>query len=263
MPANFTQYDLQLYDTRLDLPIDDDTGLYTVLTVNTPTPATGYSDMSGTALTLPATMLNGRMTFFTANTVTSVDISVLTAGGRAYFLEGITPSHHRADVNPEQRTYQLIIPWNGNTACNLAAATGFSLLNGMRVKDVFVHCTTATTATAIHVGISGTPSGFLVLAPTATTGYKTGDVNMTATATLVAGASVFVSTVQNRGTLITDWAAGLTTASVGAAKGFFAKKAYLATGTTAIVYTVMETNSAGTGSGYIYLEYDMAPTAGN
>ena len=263
MASNYVEWYLQLFNRRTGTWIDDDTGLYTVLTQASPVVLTAYKDAQGTALTLPGTMTDGIIRFFLDSATTAVDVTVLSANGQAYFLENVKVSQHRVDVDPEKQSYQLVLPWNGNTACNVSAATGFNLLNGMRVKDVFLHVTTITTATAMHVGVPGTPSGFLVLAPTSVTGYKQGDVNMTATGTVVAGASVFVSTVQTRGTLITDWAAGLTTASVGAAKGFFAKKAYLSTATTAIVYTIMETNSGGTGSGYIYLEFDTVPTAGN
>ena len=81
MPANYTFWDLQLIDENLDKVIDDDTGLYTVYQASVPLPQTCYSDMSGTALTMPATMLNGRMSFFTASSVATVDISIMTALG--------------------------------------------------------------------------------------------------------------------------------------------------------------------------------------
>ena len=99
----FTEWYMQLYNTRTNRPIDDDSGLYIVLTASTPVRATCYSNDQATSLTLPAAMSNGIIRFFTVNTVTSVDISVLSASGQAYFLEAVTPSQHRINVDPEDR----------------------------------------------------------------------------------------------------------------------------------------------------------------
>lgn len=263
MASNYQEWYLQLFNRRTGTWINDDTGLYTVLTTASPVPQTCYSDGSGTSLTLPATMTDGVIRFFLDASVTAVDITVLSASGQAYFLEGLSNSQHRVDVDPEKQEYMLVLPFSGNTACNSPAATGFSLLAGMRIKEAYAHVTTATTATSFNFGVSGTPSGFFTLVQSSTTGFKAVEVNTTANGTLTAGSSVIVSSVQQRGTLLCDFGVGLNTATAGGEKGFFAKRVYLATATTGLVYTIMETNSAGTGSGYIYLQYDLMPTAGN
>ena len=56
MASNYVEWQLNLFDMRLNRPIADTTGLFTVLTAGTPTAATCYSDAVGTSLTLPATM---------------------------------------------------------------------------------------------------------------------------------------------------------------------------------------------------------------
>lgn len=264
MPSNYTEYYIQLIDQRLNQPIDDDSGLYTVLTASDPTVITCYSDAAGTSLTQPATMTNGVIRFFTASTVTSVDISILTSGGRSYFLEGLTPSQHHVDVDPEQRSYQFITTWNGNTACDAVADTGFDLIAGMRIKEAFMHVTTNTTATAMDVGVSGSTAGFLSKAVTSATGFKIPEVVMTANGTAVAGVSVIVNSVQKRGLLLADWQQGIISAtSLGTQVGRFNKIVYNVTAATSLVYVLKETQTGGTGEGYIYLEYDLNPTVGN
>ena len=261
MASNYTEWYFQLFNRRTGRPISDSTGLYVVLTASTPTRATCYSDANGTSLTLPATLASGVGRFWLDSATTSVDISVLAAGGQSYFIEGLTPSQHRVDVDPEKQEYKFVCDWNGNTACNLAAATGFSLLAGMKINDVNIHVTTNTTATSMHFGVSGTPSGFGALVATSATGFRTLDVvaisNETATLSIVAA-------TQKRGSLIVDFATGFSaTVTAGGSRGFFAKKPYYVSAATALVYTVMETNSAGTGSGYIFIDYEVNPTAGN
>lgn len=261
MASNYIEWYFQLNNRRTGRPISDSTGLYVVLTASTPARATLYSDANGTSLTQPATMKNGIGRFWTDASVASVDISVLTAAGQAYFIEGMTLSQHQVPVDPEKEEYQFICDWNGNTVCNLAAATGFNLLAGMKIKDVNIHVTTNTTATGMHFGVSGTPSGFGALVKTSVTGYQTLDVviisNETATFSIVAA-------TQKRGSLIVDYGTGFSaTVTAGGSKGYFAKKPYMVTAATGLVYTVMETNSGATGSGYIYLDYEIMPTQGN
>ena len=81
MASNYQEYWVQIFNRRTSRPISDSTGLYEVLTVSTPTRATCYSDANGTALTLPATMTAGICRFWVDSSVTSVDISILAAGG--------------------------------------------------------------------------------------------------------------------------------------------------------------------------------------
>src|SRR2546426_754332 len=59
MASNFVEWQLNLFDMRLNRPIADSTGLFTVLTAGTATVAATYTDSIGTAQTPPATMNKG------------------------------------------------------------------------------------------------------------------------------------------------------------------------------------------------------------
>src|SRR3990170_1904126 len=113
--SNFREWSVQLYDTILDRPIDDDTGKYQVYQAGTPVRQTIYN-ASGVTLTqevvgtsfLSQTMTNGRIRFFTNVTASSLDVSILTARGRSYFLKALAPSQHRVDVDPTVNQYVLV-----------------------------------------------------------------------------------------------------------------------------------------------------------
>lgn len=261
MSAVYTEYYVQLKDSRTRRPIDDDSGLYTVMTATTPAAATCYSDANGTALTLPATMTDGVIRFFTAISVTTVDVTILTAAGQAYFIEGLTPSQHYVDVDPDRTAQNLfIVPYNLNSGCDALMDTGFDLLAGMRIKDVLLQSTTGSTANGVYIGVSGTTNGFLSIATTTSTGWKVYGSPIVTSAT---GSAYYVSATQIRGSLLSEWNAGLITASAGGAKGYWSRKSYIPTAATSLIVMVAATNSGGSGAGYIYLEYDLLPTMGN
>jgi len=112
MASNYTEWYFQLFNRRTSRPISDSTGLFVVLTANTPSRATCYSDAQGTSLTQPATFSSGVGRWFMDSATTSVDVTMLAAGGQSYFLKGLTPSQHRVDVDPEKTNYQLICDWS-------------------------------------------------------------------------------------------------------------------------------------------------------
>ena len=150
MSSNYTEYYLQLVDTRLGTYINDSTGLYTVLQAGVPLAQTVYSDAQGTALTLPATMSGGKIRFFTASSTTSVDLSVMTSDGRAKFLEGVTATRdHRIDVDTQRTEFTLIGAWAilsahpDGTVSAVAVPVSGGLPVGIRIKDVFTHTTSA------------------------------------------------------------------------------------------------------------------------
>ena len=162
---------LQLWNGRLDQPVNDDTGLYNVLTQNDPAEITIYSDASGSSQANPGTMTDGVIRFWTASTVTAVDISVLTANGQAYFLEDITQSNHKVIVNPDMNEYTLILPYSA-VAASVSVDTGFTIPSNMIIRDVWLRVTTLGTAARIDVGTSVDRNGFLVEGIADTTGYK-------------------------------------------------------------------------------------------
>lgn len=275
MAANYTPYSFQLVDRRTKRPVDDDSGQFMVYTAASPSKATVYSDASGTSLTLPGTLTNGYGQFWTASSVTSVDVSVLTSSGRAYFLEGLTPSQHRLDVDTEKSEYMLTMGWAilSAHADGTVSALGFQLQTGMRIKEVFVQKTSAGVGVGaglvVDFGVSGDPDGFIDGITASSTGYDLIGIVRTSLTTDVAGATDFISLTQNRGRLIADWGAGLLTATTGGAKGYFVPKPYLAslvTTTNNLVFAVNGTSALTTvagSKGYVFYTYDILPTAGN
>src|SRR5690242_18159954 len=109
MGLALTEWHFYLYERHasgVDTPIADSTGLLRVLTVDSPVSPTVYSDMNGTTATQPLTFNNGRVRFWTATSVTSVDISGVTAKGHAFFYEGITPATHRIVIDPTRMVHR-------------------------------------------------------------------------------------------------------------------------------------------------------------
>ena len=279
MPANYTEYDVQLSDYRLNAPINDDTGLYMVLQAGIPLAQTCYSDRLGTSLTLPATMTDGRLRFFTASTVTSVDVSIMTAGGRSYFLEGLTPSQHSCSVNTERENYTLVGAWailsahaDGVVSAVKAPFSG-GLPVGLRIKDVYVHKTGAGDGVGaglvLDLGVSGDPDGFVDGITCSATGYNLINMVTTAKTTAVSDMTVFVATAQVRGALLVNHIAGFDTDSNKAGYGLYSRKPYmisLVTTTNNLVFQITGTSALTTvagARGYVYYEYDILPTAGN
>ena len=92
-------YFLKLRNTRTQKPLNDDSGDFQVYTAGAAARATIFN-AQGVQLTqevvgssfISRDMTDGTIEFYTANSVSSVDISILTAGGRSYFLKALKPS---------------------------------------------------------------------------------------------------------------------------------------------------------------------------
>ncbi len=184
MAVNKREYFLQLVNTRTKKPIDDDSGDFQVYTAGSAARATIYN-AAGTSLTqevvgtsyISRDMTNGQIHFWADQSVTTVDISVLTAGGRAYFLKSVSPSQHRIDVDPEKQEYILTVAVNEKHSHTTVVPVGFQLRKGMITEDVFVKVTTAyngsaAASNAINVGRSGDRDGFLDGMVVSSVGYK-------------------------------------------------------------------------------------------
>lgn len=178
------EYFTKLVDTRTKRPIDDDTGTFQVMTAGDPARATIY-DAAGTALTqevvgtsfVGRTMTDGKLRFFTDMSVSSVDVSILTAGGRSYFLKGLTPSQHRVDVDPSAQNYVLVVGINEKASSTTIRPLGFQLRKGMLVHDVLVKVTSkfdgaAAASSEFDLGRSGDADGFVVKVNCSTTGFR-------------------------------------------------------------------------------------------
>lgn len=277
MASNYVEFYLQLIDERLGTPINDDTGLFCVMQAAVPLKQTAYSDAQGTALTQPATMTDGKIRFFIDSATTTVDLSVLTASGRAFFIEAVTTSQHRIPVNTNRDNYQLVGSWailsaHGDTVVSAVFAP-FSggLPAGIMIKDVFVHITTLGAGVGagllVDFGVSGDPDGFIDGTSASATGYflNVGDYT---NATGSPG-GMFVSGVQTRGALLCEFGTGLLTATTAGVRGFLSRKPYmisLVTTTNNLVFAISGTSALTTATGargYVFYEYSIIPTAGN
>jgi len=266
--SSFREWYLQIYDTVLDKPIDDDTGKYQVYQAGTPVRQAIY-DSAGTQLTqevvgtsfISRTMTDGKIRFFTQVTCSSLDISILTSKGRAYFLKGMSPSQHRVDVDPTMQNYVLVTAFNDKASCTTVRPTGFALKKGMYVHDVRVQVTAAFAGAAAasnrySVGRSGNALGFLNNITLSSTGFKS---------TFPTVSTTGVVTVNRYGSDLAYFHASST-----GGVDMFVKKSYLAAAATNLVvkrqtgatltHSFTNTGVSGAGKGYIYYIYTLLPT---
>jgi hypothetical protein len=223
----------------VDAPIADSAGVVNILTAGDPSEVTCYADQNGTAASNPMTFTNGRVRFYTAPSVTSIDISGLTANGHAFFYQSITPSVHRIVIDPTRMVNRLVIPYQVVGASEAVVDSGFDILANMLVTDIEVHVTTLGTGAALDIGTSTDSDGFADGVSVATTGYP---------ATLLEEA--LVSTSGLFGALL----ANITGTNV-------RKKHRLANATSGANIVYLNTTSSSTaGEGYIYITYNRIPT---
>ena len=242
MGLALTEWHFYLYERHasgVDSPISDSTGVINILTENDPSEVTIYSDLNGTSASNPLTFTNGRVRFYTATSVTAVDITGLTAKGHAFFYESITPSTHRIVIDPTRMVQKMVIPYQVVGASEAIVDTGFDILDNMLITDIELHVTTVGTGATLDIGTSTDSDGFADGVSAATTGWP---------ATLMEEA--LVSTSSLLGALL----ANITGTNVRKKH----KRANATSGAN-IVYT-NTTSSSTAGEGYIYLTYTRVPT---
>jgi hypothetical protein len=238
----YTEWAFYLYERHasgVDTPIADSAGVINILTAGDPSEVTCYADQNGTAASNPMTFTNGRVRFYTAPSVTSIDLSGLTAVGHAFFYQSITPSVHRICIDPTKMVHKLVVPYQVVGASEAVVDSGFDVLANMLVTDIEVHVTTVGTGAALDIGTSTDSDGFADGVSVATTGYP---------ATLLEEA--LVSTSGLFGALL----ANITGTNV-------RKKHRRANATSGANIVYLNTTSSSTaGEGYIYITYHRIPT---
>jgi len=161
MSVSYREWYFQLWDTQRKISIDDDSAKLIVLTADSPTSPTIYSDANGTsvsnAVRTPRSFVNGTVRFWTDQSVTSVDLSLLTAKGEAHFFEDVAYSCHRLDINPFQRDHLLVVPFGASD--NTEVDTGLDLPANLLIKDALMKVTTADATETIDFGILSSESG--------------------------------------------------------------------------------------------------------
>lgn len=244
MGLNLTEWQIELYERQtsgVDAHIDDDSGVVNILTADDPSEVTIYSSAGGATGSNPMTFTNGIVRFWTADTVTSIDITGLTAKGHAFFYQGVTPSQHRVVIDPRQMNQTLVIPYQIVGASEAVVDTGFDILSNMLIRDVWPHVTTVGTGAALEVGTSTDSDGFLDAVSVATTGYV-----------VTALEEALVSTSSLIGALLAN------------ATGTYVRKLHKRANATSganIVYS-NTTSSSTAGEGYLYVNYIRVPTTG-
>lgn len=263
-------YFLKLVNTRTKKPLNDDSGDFQVYTAGAATRASIY-DAAGTQLTqevvgtsfISRDMTDGTIEFYTQRSVSSVDISVLTAKGRAYFLKGITASQHRVDVDPERTEYTLVAAFNDKASCTTVRPIGFQLRKGMIVRDVIVKVTAAFAGAAAasnryNVGRSGDADGFLDDVTLSSVGFKDSRPVLSTTGLVKSRLGADLATYHASSTGGVD---------------FYVRKSYIAaTGVASnnlvvlrqtaatLTHSFTNTGVSGAGKAYIYYFYTLLPT---
>ena len=262
--AGYTEWMFGLYNTRTGLIIDDDTGKVAVLTANSPVALTIYSDDAGTSKTNPATLTNGIVRFWMADTTTSCDLSIMTAKGQAYFLEDVTPSMHRIDVNPDQRRFTLVASFDPSSTPTTDTGFDFPAQCLIGPNDVGLYVSTAvgTAGERVSVGIlasetGGDSDGFMKSVNCETTGNKSVLPTMATKGTGGSTADQYLSgnSNGNPGALVATVDYG--TATVSADKGGYVAKRFVTDGTAkSLTYSTHDTTVAG----YIFISYEKLPS---
>ena len=263
--VNLRHYFLKLVNTRTKRPIDDDSGSFQVYTAGSPARATIYN-AAGTQLTqevvgtsfVSRTMTDGTIEFYTDRSVSSVDVSILSAGGRSYFLDGLTASQHRVDVDPDVQNYVLVVGINEKASSTTVRPLGFQLRKGMLVHDVLVKVTStfdgaAAASSEFDLGRSGDADGFVVKVNASTTGFRQAHPTFSTT-------GLVANTVKYGADL-----AAIHASSTGGVD-YYNKKSYLAkTGVASnnLVYqrgtALTASITAQSGAGYVFYVYSLLP----
>jgi len=194
------------------------------------------------------TMTDGICRFWVPVATTTVDLSILTAAGQAIFVEGLTTSQHRVEVDTENRDQVLVMPLYNYIPTPFTSASitltasiwsqGMALPAGCLVKDVYTNIQTLGTAALVNLGISGTPSGLQQQITGSVTGVHVpiSLVATAATATFYFG-SLLATTTQ------------------------FVPLPYFVPAVTSLVFGNVTVTTLAAMTGWIYIRYDLLPNA--
>lgn len=265
MSLLLTEWVLELKDMLPNLGksvpnVDDDSGKLIVLTAGSPTSPTVYSDGNGTVVSTTGgmavlTFTDGRAKFYTANTVTSVDITGVTAGGRAFGLQSLAANANKIIPINSLNCFQLLaIPFGAND--NSEQDTGLDLPAGcfLDMHSPLMRVTATDSTETIDFGIlsseaNGDANGFIAAASVANSGM------VVLLPQITGGSNIDYLGTNYVGALLTTTIAG---ADAVATVGGTTSKQYRTDG---IAKSLSYTGSAGsdTAAGYFYLRYQKLP----
>jgi len=258
MAANVQEWHFQLWDVQSKTVINDDSAKLIVLTAGAPTAPTIYSDRDGlsavsNAVRTPRSFTDGEVRFWTDKSTTSVDLSIITATGAAYFYKSVSPSRHRLDIDPFDKSYMLVLPFGASD--NTEVDTGIDLPSGLLVTDAYIKVTTTDASETLDVGLlssesGGDADGFVLATSVANSGY----VNQWPVVT--GGTNIdYVVHTAGYGAYLKQGIAG---ADAVATVGGFTRR-YHATDGTAKSVTYTGSSGSDTAAGYIILHYHRLP----
>lgn len=165
---SYKKFNIQLHDSLTGAVISDSGGVCMVVGAGTSAKSTLYSDSIGTSLANPITPSNGLIEFWTADTVSSVDLYIMAPGGQfaiAKAVEASGPNEIFIDTNA--RNQAMVIPFDhADYTAASETDSGFDepadalfLPNaGVRVVDADA---TETIDVGTDSGDSGDADGFL------------------------------------------------------------------------------------------------------
>lgn len=239
--------------------IDDDAGRVMVLTEDTPDSPVIYTDENGTTLTETngigvLTLTDGRVTFYTAASVTAVDLTGITADGRAIGLNSVSSSVGRILIDPNRSSQLVGIPFGASDAAE--KDTGLDLPSNCLItaQDVALRVTTTDATETIDVGLlssesGGDADGFIAAASVANSGF------VALLPTITDGATIDWTGATTIGLLL---ASAITGSNAVATCGGFQSKNYRTDGTAkSITYT--GSSGSDTAAGYVYLSWKRLP----
>lgn len=246
--SQYKQWDIQVFDERRHTYVNDSTGVGVVMNAGLSTLVTLVADQQGTALSQPVALNAGRLTFYTAKSVTSVDVSILTAQGQAIYARSLSSSVHRLDLDPEDRDQLLVIPFKATNAVQVV--TGFKLPADCLIDDTYIRVLVVDSAKTLDVGFVNAVEG--------------GDENGLLAATLLTnlgfvepapsisnGSNIDFTGATTYGALL---GSAITGSDAVATNGGFQKHKYKTDGTIkSLVYT--PSSGASTCAGLIYISY--------
>lgn len=254
MSVSYREWAFTLVDSQTGNSIDDDSGTLLVLTAGSPTAPTIYSDNKGTsvanAVRTPRTFSNGRVRFWTDRSVTSVDLSLMTAKGQAYFFEDVPYSQHRLLFDNNFRRHMLVLPFGASDNTEIDTGVDLPVAN-LLVTDAHMRVTTIDATETLDWGIlsteaGGDADGFMLVQSVANLGHVTGY------GVITNGSNIdYTVHTSGYGALLKQGIAG---ADAVATVGGVTRRYYLTDGTAkSISYT--GSSGSDTAAGYLYLEY--------
>ena len=245
--SNYKEWFVKLKDQRNQRPIDDDSGVAYVLVAASPVEI-AIVDRFGTALANPLAFSNGELRFYTAKSVTSLDISLLTATGYAVYATSIDNSEHSLFIDREQRSQLLVVPYAASD--NTLVDTGFDLPANLVIQEAMLRVVTVDAGETIDFGFanaveSGDLDGLIVAALVSAAGLIELRPQITGGSNIDFGSTNFV------GALLATTIAG---ADAVATVGGSTPKNYRTDG---MIKSLVYTGSAGSdvAAGFFYLRY--------